>query len=136
MRLGARSSILTTDADQLKQHELSLDFLLVTIPDAYDVNDYVSLLRRDGVIVTVGLLGPYKKALNNMEVAMHRRSVAGSVIGGIEETQEVLDFCAKHNILPEVEMIRMQDINKAFDKMQDEEVHYRSVIDMQPLKES
>lgn len=136
VQLGARHTILSTDADQIKQHELSLDFLLITIPDAFDVNDYVTLLRRDGAIVTVGLLGPYKAALNNMEVAMHRRTVSGSIIGSIAETQEVLDFCAQHNILPEIEMIRMQDINKAYDQMQDEEVRYRFVIDMQSLKEA
>ncbi|GAB2772343.1 putative zinc-type alcohol dehydrogenase-like protein [Hymenobacter luteus] len=134
-KLGARHVILSTDKKAVEQHELTLDFILSTIPDSYDINDYVNLLRRDGTIVTVGLLGEYKKPLNNMDVAMHRRSVAGSIIGSIQETQEVLDFCAQHHILPEVEMIPIQDINKAFDKMQDEEVHYRYVIDMQSLKE-
>ena len=70
-----------------------------------------------------------------MEVALHRRTVAGSVIGGIADTQEVLDFCAEHHILPEVQMIKMQEINDAFDKMMDEEVRFRYVIDMQSLKE-
>jgi uncharacterized zinc-type alcohol dehydrogenase-like protein len=135
IKLGARHVLISSDKDALKQHELSLDFIINTIPDSYDINEYVSLLKRNGTIVAVGLLGPYKKPLNNMEVAMHRRSVAGSIIGSIQETQEVLDFCAQHNILPEVEMIKMQDINQAFDKMQDEEVHYRYVIDMQSLKE-
>lgn len=67
-------------------------------------------------------------------MAMHRRSIAGSLIGGIAETQEVLDFCAEHGILPDIEMINIQDINHAFDRMQDEEVHYRYIIDMQSLK--
>ena len=70
-----------------------------------------------------------------MEVTLHRRTVAGSVIGGIADTQEVLDFCAEHHILPEVQMIKMQEINDAFDKMMDEEVRFRYVIDMQSLKE-
>jgi uncharacterized zinc-type alcohol dehydrogenase-like protein len=83
----------------------------------------------------VGLLGEYKKPINNMQMASYRRSVAGSLIGGIAETQEVLDFCAEHNILPDVQMIRMQDINKAFDDLLDKEVRYRYVIDMQSLKE-
>ena len=95
----------------------------------------MTLLKRDGSLVTVGLLGPYKGPVNNMQVAMHRRSMAGSIIGSIKETQEVLDFCAEHNILPEVQMIAMQDINDAFDKMNDEEVRFRYVIDMQSLKE-
>lgn len=131
---GAHHVLISTDEDAMASQELSLDFILVTIPDAFEVNQYVNLLKRDGVLVTVGLLGPYDKALNNMPVAMHRRSVAGSLIGGIAETQEVLDFCAEHGIAPEVQMINMQDINDAYDKMSDEEVRYRFVIDMQSLK--
>lgn len=133
--LGAHKVILSTDKATMKEQELSLDLILVTIPDKFDINPYVSLLKRDGVLVTVGLLGPYKSSLDNMEVAMHRRSVAGSIIGGIRETQEVLDFCAEHNILPEVEMIAMQDINKAYSRMMDEDVRFRFVIDMQSLKD-
>ncbi len=134
-RFGAHEVILADDKEAMAKHELSLDFILVTIPDEFEVNTYVNLLKRDGVLTTVGLLGPYKKALNNMPMAMHRRSVAGSLIGSIAETQEVLDFCAEHNIAPQVEMIKIQDINDAFDKMLDKEVHYRFVIDMQSLKE-
>ncbi|WP_133273510.1 NAD(P)-dependent alcohol dehydrogenase [Hymenobacter radiodurans] len=134
--MGADNVLFSTDADAMKQHEASFSFILNTIPDEYDINDYVSLLNLDGAVVAVGLLGEYKKPLNNMDVAKFRRTVAGSIIGGIAETQEVLDFCAEHNILPDVEMIRMQDINKAFDKMMDKEVRYRFVIDMQSLKDA
>ncbi|OLY91163.1 uncharacterized zinc-type alcohol dehydrogenase-like protein [Cnuella takakiae] len=133
--LGATKILLSEDKDAMKASEAAFDFILITIPDPFDVNPYVSLLKRDGVIVTVGLLGPYKKPLVNMEVAMHRRSLSGSLIGGIAETQEVLDFCAEHNILPEVEIIPIQDINKAFKQMQEGEVRFRYVIDMQSLKE-
>lgn len=133
--LGADHVILSSDKEAMNKHELSLNLILVTIPDKFDVNPYISLLKRDGVLVTVGLLGPYKSSLDNMEVAMHRRSVAGSLIGGIRQTQEVLDFCAEHGILPETEMIAMQDINKAFDRMMDEDVRFRFVIDMQSLKD-
>jgi len=133
-RFGASQVLISTDKKSIAQLELTLDFILVTIPDEFEVNSYVSLLKKDGVLVTVGLLAPYAKALNNMAMAMHRRSIAGSLIGGIAETQEVLDFCAQHGILPEIEMINIQGINEAFDKMQDEEVHYRYVIDMQSLK--
>jgi len=134
-KLGAHEVLISTDAAAMKAHELKFDFIIITIPDAFDLNDYVTLVKRDGVLTTVGLLGPYESALNNMEVAMHRRTISGSIIGSIAETQEVLEFCVKHNILPEVEMIPMQDINKAFDKMMDEEVRFRYVIDMASLKE-
>ena len=134
-KLGAHEVLISTDAEAMAAHELALDFILITIPDAFDVNDYVKLLKRDGALVTVGLLGPYKAATNNMEVALHRRTLSGSLIGSIAETQEVLDFCAEHGIAPEVEMIRMQDINKAFDDILSKEVRYRYVIDMASLKE-
>ena len=133
--LGAHQVILSDDKEAMTQHELTLDLILITIPDKFDVNPYVSLLKRDGTLVTVGLLGPYKSPANNMELAMHRRSMAGSVIGGIQETQDVLDFCAQHSILPEIELIPIQDINKAYERMLDEEVRFRYVIDMQSLKD-
>lgn len=134
-KLGAKKVILSTDDDAMKAAKASLDFLLITIPDAFDITPYVCLLNLDGSVITVGLLAKYKKPLNNMDLAMSRLSVAGSVIGGIKETQEVLDFCADHNIAPDVEMINIQDINDAYKKMLDEDVHYRYVIDMQSLKE-
>lgn len=134
--MGAHEVLISTDSAAMGAHEATFNFILNTIPDEYDINDYVSLLNHNGTVVAVGLLGEYKKPLNNMDVAMQRRSVAGSLIGGIAETQEVLDFCAEHNILPDVQMIKMQDINKAFDDLLDKEVRYRYVIDMQSLKEA
>ena len=133
-KLGAHDVLISTDSKAMEAHEMKFDFIIITIPDAFEVNDYVKLLNRDGVITTVGLLGPYKDPLNNMEMAMHRRSISGSIIGSIVETQEVLEFCAEHNILPEVEIIKIQDINEAFEKMKDEEVRFRYVIDMASLK--
>jgi len=135
-KLGAHDVLISTDSKAMEAHEMKFDFIIITIPDAFDVNDYVKLLKRDGVITTVGLLGPYKDPLNNMEMAMHRRSISGSIIGGIAETQEVLEFCAEYNILPEVEIIKIQNINEAFEKMKDEEVRFRYVIDMASLKEA
>jgi alcohol dehydrogenase (NADP+) len=132
--LGAHNVLISTDKKAMNDHELSFNFILNTIPDAYDINPYVQLLKRDGVLVAVGVLGPFKSATNNMQMAMHRRSVAGSVIGSIQETQEVLDFCAEHSIAPEVEMIAIQDINKAFKRILDDDVRFRFVIDMQSLK--
>ncbi|RYY25036.1 MAG: NAD(P)-dependent alcohol dehydrogenase, partial [Sphingobacteriaceae bacterium] len=135
LSFGAKQVLISTDKDEMEKHELTLDFILITIPDEFEVNSYINLLKRDGVLTTVGLLAPYSKALNNMNMAMHRRSIAGSIIGGIAETQEVLDFCAEHGILPATQLINIQDINDAYDKMLDKEVHYRYVIDMQSLKD-
>ncbi len=133
--LGAHKVILSDDKEVMTQNELTLDLILITIPDKFDMNPYVSLLKRDGHLVTVGLIGPYKSPTDNMEIAFHRRSMSGSLIGSIQETQEVLDFCAEHSILPQVEMIPIQDVNKAYKQILDEEVRFRFVIDMQSLKD-
>ena len=117
----------------MEAHELAFDFILSTVPDPYDVNPYVKLLKRDGSLVSVGVLAPYEKPLDNSEVAFHRRTVAGSLIGGVAETQEVLDFCAQHGISADVELIPIDDINDAFDRMQEGEVRFRYVIDMESL---
>jgi uncharacterized zinc-type alcohol dehydrogenase-like protein len=132
--LGADHVIVSENEDEMKQYEKYFKFILVTIPDPFDITPYISLIHRRGNLVTVGLLAPYKEPLNNMEMASQARSVGGSLIGGIAETQEVLDFCAKHNILPEVEMINIEDINEAYEKVKDEDVRFRYVIDMQSIK--
>ncbi|GAA4342488.1 NAD(P)-dependent alcohol dehydrogenase [Flaviaesturariibacter amylovorans] len=132
--LGADEVLLSTDKKAMEAKELSYHFILVTIPDPFDVNPYVTLLKRDGTLVTVGMLGAYKKGIDNNEVAFHRRSIAGSLIGGVAETQEVLDFCAQHGIQPDVELINMPDINDAFDRMAKGEVRFRYVIDMSSLE--
>lgn len=129
-KLGANQVIISEDKKDMEAHKLAFDFILITIPTTFDVNLYVPLLAVKGSLVTVGLLGEYEKPLDNMEVAKFNRSVGGSLIGGIKETQEVLDFCAKHGIAPEVEMIKIEDINDAFDKIKNEEVRFRYVIDM------
>ena len=131
--LGADAILISEDEKAMEVLETTFDFLLCTIPDSFDINPYICLLKPRGTIVTVGLLGPYKSPTNNMEVAKFARSVSGSLIGGIAETQEVLDFCAEHDILPHVEMIEMKDINKAFDQIQNEDVRFRFVIDMKSL---
>lgn len=132
--LGADEVLVSEDEDAMKAHELAFDFILVTIPYAFDVNPYVKLLKVHGSLVTVGLLGTYKEPTDNNEVAMKNRTLGGSLIGGVAETQEVLNFCAANNILPHVELINIEDINEAFDKIKDEEVRFRYVIDMQSLK--
>lgn len=132
--LGADHVLISEDEDAMKAAELSFNYLLCTIPDVFDINPYTCLLKLHGSLITVGLLGPYKAPVNNMEVAKMNRSIGGSVIGSVADTQEVLEFCAAHNILPHVEMIDIQDINEAYEKVKDEEVRFRYVIDMESLK--
>ncbi len=132
---GATKVIVSSDKGAMKAAKASLDFLLITIPDPFDLTPYVSLMKLDGEIVTVGLLGEYKKPLNNMDLALSRLTVGGSLIGGIAETQEIIDFCAEHHILPDTKLIKIQDINDAYDEMARKDIHYRYVIDMQSLKE-
>lgn len=129
-QLGADKVIISDDENDMKANAMSFDFILITIPNAFDINTYVPLLAIKGSLVTVGLLGAYEKPLNNMQVAMFNRSVGGSMIGGIKETQEVLDFCAEHGIAPEVQMMKIEDINTAFEKIREEDVRFRYVIDM------
>lgn len=134
LELGADSVLISDDKAAMKEYENRFDFILCTIPETFDVNPYISLLGIRGSLITVGLLGPYKAPINNMEVAKLNRSVGGSIIGGVAETQEVLDFCAKHQILPHVQLIPIQDVNDAFEKIKDEDVRFRYVIDMASLK--
>lgn len=134
LQLGAKNVLISADEKEFAKHELELDYVLVTIPEPFDINMYVPLLKPHGEIITVGLLGPYEKPLNNMELAKMNRSVGGSMIGSIQETKEVLEFCAAHQILPDVQLINMEEINDAFDHIKDEEVRFRYVIDMASLK--
>ena len=133
-RLGADKVVLSTDEDQMKAEEISYDFIISTIPEAHDVNPYICLLKRDARIVLVGVLTPVP-AVNQMELAAHRRSYGGSLIGSLAETKEVLEFFAEHNIAPDIELIRIQDINDAYDRVEKGDVRYRFVIDMASLKE-
>jgi alcohol dehydrogenase (NADP+) len=134
LALGADEVLMSEDEEAMKRQEISFDFLLCTIPQSFDVNPYVCLLAPRGSMVTVGLLGPYAKPTNNMEVAKYARSVGASIIGSVAETKEVLEFCATHGILPHVQLIDIKEINDAFDKIKDEEVRFRYVIDMQTLR--
>ncbi|UKT65715.1 NAD(P)-dependent alcohol dehydrogenase [Pedobacter mucosus] len=134
LAIGADEVLISENKEAMENHAATFDFLLSTIPYPFDVNDFIPLLRRHGALVTVGLLGPYKAATNNMDVAKFNTTVGGSMIGGTVETQEVLDFCAEHHIAPEIQMINIEDINEAFNKVKDEEVRFRYVIDMASLK--
>ena len=128
--LGAKDFVLSTDTAAMEKLELQYDFLLNTIPYPFDPNPYVKLLKRDATMAVVGLLLPFSAATNNMEVIFHRRNLAGSLVGGVPETQELLEFCAEHDILPEIEIIAMEDINEAHKRMKNEEVRFRYVIDI------
>jgi uncharacterized zinc-type alcohol dehydrogenase-like protein len=132
--LGADEVIISTDASQMKSVAGKFDLIIDTVPYVHDINPYVSTLNINGTLVLVGYLGPLDPFLNSVPMIMGRKSVAGSVIGGIAETQEMLDFCGKHNIVSEIEMINMQDVNASYERMLKSDVKYRFVIDMASLK--
>lgn len=129
-RLGASDVLVSTDEAQMTAHAGSFDFLLNTIPVKHDMTRYIPLLKLGKAMAIVGASAT---ELNTMPLAFGRRIVAGSLIGGIRETQEMLDFCADHNIVSDVEMIDIQDINAAFERVMKSDVKYRFVIDMQSL---
>ena len=131
-KLGA-AGVMENDKAALKALELQFDFILSTVPEKHDLNPFVTLLKRDAALVGVGALEPLA-ATNNMEVSFHRRSLAGSLIGSIKETQEVLDFCADHGIAPDVEIIPIQEVNRAYKEVEKGDVRFRYVIDMATLK--
>lgn len=128
--LGADEVLISKDATEMQKHNGSFDFLLNTVPVDHDVNPYLKLLKRDATMVLVGAIEPLSSVDAGILV-LQRKNLAGSLIGGIAETQEMLDFCGQHNILPEVEMINMEEINEAFDKVVKSEVKYRFVINIQ-----
>ena len=117
----------------MKAHANSFDFILNTIPVGHEMDPYISLLNIDATMVLVGAVEPLKP-FHGGGVIMGRKRIAGSLIGGIRETQEMLDFCGKHNIVCDIEVIPMQQINQAYDRVVNSDVKYRFVIDMQSLK--
>jgi alcohol dehydrogenase (NADP+) len=134
LELGADEVIVMSDADHLKERASSIDFILSTIPTAFDMKPYVSLLRHDGALVSVGMLeATQAEAINFAEVAVKRVTIAGSFIGSIAETQEVLDFSAEHHVDPEIRIIDAESINDAFDDIADNDVAFRYVIDNSTL---
>jgi uncharacterized zinc-type alcohol dehydrogenase-like protein len=133
-RQGADHVIVSTDAAQMAAATERFDFLLDTIPVQHDLNPYLDTLRFDGVHILVGLIEPIDPAVHAGKLVMKRRVLAGSLIGGIAETQEVLDFCAEHNITCDIEMLDIRQINEAFERMIQGDVKYRFVIDMATLK--
>lgn len=132
-RLGADEAVLSSDAAAMAAYSRKLHFIIDTVSAKHDVNTYLNLLRHDGTVVLVGL-PPEPLEIGAFNVVMGRRSFAGSNIGGIAETQEMLDFCFKHNITADSEIINIQDVNTAFERLEKGDVKYRFVIDMSSLK--
>ena len=132
--LGADEVIISTDEEQMRSVKGKFELIIDTVPYVHDINPYITTLNISGTIVLVGFLGDLEPMLKTPPMILGRKSVAGSVIGGIAETQELLDFCGEHNIVADVEMIDMQYINEAYERMLKSDVHYRFVIDMTSLR--
>jgi uncharacterized zinc-type alcohol dehydrogenase-like protein len=131
-RLGAHKFLLTSDEQQVKSAANYFDFILDTVSAPHDYNMYLNLLKTNGVMTCVGA-PPTPTPVHSFSLIMKRRSLAGSLIGGIPETQEMLDYCAEHNIVSDVEVINIKDINESYERMLKGDVRYRFVIDMATL---
>jgi alcohol dehydrogenase (NADP+) len=126
-RLGAHEVVLSKDEDAVKKHSNSFDFIIDTVSARHDVNVYLELLKHDGTLTLVGV--PPELAVTPFSLIRKRRALMGSLIGGIPETQEMLDFCAEHGIACDVEVIAMDQVNEAYERMLKSDVKYRFVID-------
>jgi len=133
-RLGADNVVISTDTGQMASVKGKFDLIIDTVPYIHDINQYLPSLSINGTLVFVGLLGNLEPTLNTVPLILGRRSVSGSAIGGIAETQELLDFCGEHGITADIEMIKIQDINEAYKRMLKSDVKYRFVIDIASLK--
>ena len=133
MRLGADEVVLSNDPDAMQKHAASFDMILDTVSAQHDLGAYMSLIKLDGSLVMVGL-PESPTPVHPFSFCLPRRSLAGSAIGGVPETQEMLDYCAEHNIVSDVEVIPIQKINEAFERVLKSDVKYRFVIDMATLK--
>jgi len=130
--LGAHHFVVTSDPAQLETVKGSFDFILDTVSAEHDMNQYLSLLKTNGTLICVGAPSqPY--AIQPFSLLAGRKSIAGSGIGGIPETQEMLDFCAEHNIVSDIELIDIKDITASYERMLKGDVRYRFVIDMATL---
>ncbi|GHE36144.1 NAD(P)-dependent alcohol dehydrogenase [Sphingobacterium griseoflavum] len=133
-RLGADEVILSTDNVQMREHAGTLHFILDCVSASHDINAYLRLLKRDGSLTLVGA-PEHPLPVAAFSLIPGRKTFGGSMIGGIQETQEMLDFCGKHDITSDIELIDMQDINSAYDRLLQSDVKYRFVIDMSSLKD-
>lgn len=130
--LGATNVLISSDREAMKARRNHFDFILDTIPVAHDVQPYLGLLRRAGRMVIVGAIEPLPSIHGGLLIS-NNRAIGGSGVGGVPETVEMLEFCAEHQLYPEVEMIRMADVNEAWERMEKGDVRYRFVIDMASL---
>jgi alcohol dehydrogenase (NADP+) len=135
LRLGADEVVNSKNEDEMKKHLNSFHFILDTVSAKHDINAYLVLLKRDGNLTQVGV-PPDPLSLQVGSLIYGRRSLSGSLIGGIKETQEMLDFCGKHNVTADIELIPIQKINEAYDRLVKSDVKYRFVIDMASLKQT
>ena len=133
LRLGAHEVVVSKNDAEMQKHLASFDFILDTVSAEHDLNAYIDLLKRDGTLTLVGA-PPTPSPVRSFGLLFKRRQLAGSIIGGIRETQEMLDFCAEHGITADIELIRMQQINEAFERLLKSDVKYRFVIDMASLR--
>jgi uncharacterized zinc-type alcohol dehydrogenase-like protein len=133
LKLGADEVVVSKDAAAMAARGNSLDYILDTVAAPHDLDVYLNMLKRDGVMTLVGAPSTPHPSPAVFNMIMKRRSLTGSLIGGIEETQEMLDFCAEHGITSEIEIIPMQKIDEAYERMLKSDVKYRFVIDMQSL---
>jgi alcohol dehydrogenase (NADP+) len=133
IRLGADEVVNSKNADEMQKQLKSFDFILDTVSAQHDINAYLLLLKRDGNLTQVGV-PPEPLSLNVGSLVFGRRSLSGSLIGGIKETQKMLDFCGQHHITADIELIPIQKINEAYDRLVKNDVKYRFVIDMASLK--
>jgi alcohol dehydrogenase (NADP+) len=133
-RLGADHVVVSTDPKQMGSAARRFELIIDTVPYQHDVNPYVPTLASSGTLVLVGYLGPLEPPLDSSALVMNRKAVAGSLIGGLPETQAMLDFCGTHGITSDIEVIAIQDIDAAYERMLRSDVKYRFVIDMASLK--
>jgi uncharacterized zinc-type alcohol dehydrogenase-like protein len=134
-RLGADEVVISKDPEQMKAHANSFDLIVNTVAAPHDLNPFIELLRRDGTMTLVGAPEHDHPSPQVFNLIFKRRRLAGSLIGGIAETQEMLDFCGQHGITSDIEMIKMQDINNAYERMLKSDVKYRFVIDIDSLRQ-
>ena len=132
-KLGAHEVIITKNADELAKHANTFDFILDCVSAPHDLNQYLNLLRRDGTMCLVGL-PEVPSEVASFSLVLNRRSLSGSMIGGIAETQEMLDFCAEHNIVSDIELTTVDKVNEAYERVLKSDVKYRFVIDMKSLQ--
>jgi len=129
-KLGANEVVISKNEEEMKKHENSFDLIVNTVAVAHNLDPFIKLLRRDGTLVLIGAPAHPHPSPSTFDLIVGRKSLAGSMIGGMKETQEMLDFCSQKNITSDIELIPAQKINEAYERMGKSDVHYRFVIDI------